>query len=41
MGKLIDENNLRMSRNDGVEIHLGERLSFIFDMAAGDDFKPA
>src|SRR6516162_7005130 len=41
VGEFVDQNDLRMTRNDRVEVHLGERLAFIFDMAARNDFEPA
>jgi len=39
VGELIDEHDLRPARNDGVEVHLFERLSFVIDMPARDDFQ--
>ena len=41
MGKLVDQNDLRMTRDDRVEIHFGERLAFIFDVTARNGFEPA
>ena len=39
MCKLVDQHDLRPPRDDGVEVHLGQRLSFIFDAPARNDFK--
>ena len=37
--QLIDENDLRPPRDDGVEIHLLEALAFVRNAPAGHDFK--
>src|SRR5262249_8731339 len=36
---LIAQRDLRMLRNDGVDIHLGQRLPFILNLTAGDDIQ--
>ena len=40
MRELVDQHDLRPPRDDGVEVHLGERLAFIFDVPARNDLKP-
>ena len=37
--KLIDENDLRPPRDDGVEVHLLEALAFVLEAPAGHDFE--
>jgi hypothetical protein len=39
MGKLIDQNNLRVSLEDGVEVHLFENVSMIVGPEARNDFE--
>jgi len=39
MGKLIDQNNLRVSLEDGVEVHLFENVSMIIGLDARNDFE--
>ena len=40
MGELVHKNDLRMPRDDGIEIHLLEPLPLVFNVAAGNDFEP-
>ena len=37
--KLVDENDLRPSGNDGVEVHLLEALAFVLNAPAGYDLE--
>src|SRR5215510_14624331 len=37
MGQLVDEDNLRSACEDGVEVHLFEPLTFIFDASTRND----
>ncbi len=39
VGELVDQNDLRVPRNDRVEVHLLERLALVFDAAPGNDFE--
>ena len=39
VGKLVDQHDLRLSRNDRIQIHFLERLAAVFDAAPGDDFE--
>src|SRR5262249_56187533 len=40
VGELVDQDDLRMPGDDGVEIHLLERLSPVFEPLAGHDLEP-
>ena len=39
MGQLIDQCDVRTPGNDGIEIHLFQRLAQIVDAPPGDDFQ--
>ncbi len=39
MGKLVDQRDLRAAGDDGVEVHLLEPLSPVFEPLAGDDLQ--
>src|SRR5262249_29709802 len=39
VGELIDQDDLRVAGDDGVEIHLLERLSPVFEPLAGNDLE--
>jgi hypothetical protein len=40
VGELVDQYDLRVAGDDGVEIHLLERLSPVFEPLAGSDLEP-
>ena len=40
VGKLVDEHDLRLAGDDGVEVHLLEPLPLVFEPPAGDDLEP-
>ena len=40
MGKLVDQHDLRMAGDDGVEVHLLEPLAPVFEPLAGNDLEP-
>jgi hypothetical protein len=40
VGELVDQHDLRVATDDGVEIHLLERLSPVFEPPAGNDLEP-
>jgi len=40
VSEFVDQHNLRVSRNNGVDIHLGQRLPFIVNLTARNDFQP-
>ena len=39
MRQFIDQNELRASFQDGVEVHLRQAVAFVFDLAPGDDLQ--
>src|SRR5262249_44292907 len=39
MGKFVDEDDLRMPRQDGIEVHLLDPLAFVIDPLTRDDFE--
>ena len=40
MGKLVDQHDLRVAGDNGVEIHLLQPLPFVFQPLAGNDLEP-
>jgi hypothetical protein len=40
VSEFVDQHNLWVSRNNGVDIHLGQRLPFIVNLTARNDFQP-
>ena len=40
MRQLVDEDDLRAPRDDGIEVHFLERAALVFDLPAGDDLQP-
>src|SRR5262249_48979131 len=40
VSELVDQDDLRVADDDGVEIHLIERLAPVFEPPAGDDLEP-
>ena len=40
VGELIDEHELRPTRQHGIEIHLLEHAALVVDLPARDDFEP-
>ena len=41
VGEFVDQNDLRTAGDDGVEVHLLERLAFVLDAPARNDFEAA
>ena len=41
MGKLVNQHDLRMPRDDGVQVHLGKMCPFVFNVSAWNDFEAA
>ncbi len=39
VGKLVDQDDLRLSRNDRIQIHFLQRLTAVFDAAPRNDFE--
>ncbi len=40
MGEFVDQGNLRMPRDHGIEVHLLKHLILVFDPPARNDFQP-